>query len=124
MCCSNCTVHNIYTNEFASFSQCDSSNCYMLRFENYEADFTVKDFLLFKKRVELIDIHEMIQNTSRQSDFELIMPFRCASFFVLNVQQIVLLKEFLNCAKFHLDLYSILHSKGITYLSDSSPVVA
>lgn len=123
MCCSTCEVHLIYSNSFGSFLQCDRSNCYILKFENYESSFHVRDFLLFKKRVDAINIHEMLQNPSRDKDFEIIMPFRCASFFILNINQIIQLKEFLNSAKFHLELYSVLRVNGIIYHQDSDSIV-
>nr|WP_256959507.1 hypothetical protein [Sphingobacterium sp. JB170] len=65
----------------------------------------------------------MINDTSRTSDFEVIMPHRTERCFILSVQDILNLREILSGAKFMIELNSdvkkILRKEGVFLVGSS-----
>jgi hypothetical protein len=62
--------------------------------------------MLFKKRIDSINIEKMLCDSSRSSDFEIIMPFRTERCFLLTIADILALREVLAGAKFVIELKS------------------
>jgi len=69
--------------------------------------FRVSDFFNFKKRIDAIDISAMIIDSSRTADFTIVMPFRTPRCFVLDVNDVLNLRELLDGAKFMIELNSV-----------------
>src|SRR5690606_29969645 len=90
--------------DFGAVYQCSRKNCYWLEFQGNTTAFKVSDFILFKKRIESINIEKMLSDSSRASDFESVMPFRTERCFILSVSDILHLREILSGAKFVLEL--------------------
>lgn len=118
MCCSSFQKKTIFATDSGQVLQCDHQNCYILDFKGQVSLFKVHDFLSFKKRIDGVDIEAMLSDSSRGSDYELVTPFRCTVFFVLNVTDILQLRELLDGAKFIIELNSLLNSKSIRLFSD------
>lgn len=104
MICPLSTIEEVFKTEKGAFYQCSRKNCFWLEFMNRTTSFTVSDFFTFKKRIDSIDVIEMLKDTSRKSDFEIVMPFRSERCFLLTVQDIIDLQELLAGAKFMLEL--------------------
>ncbi|MBE8715184.1 DUF6686 family protein [Sphingobacterium hungaricum] len=104
--CPLASVEEVFETEHGGVYQCSRKNCYWLEFKETTTSFKVNDFLLFKKRIDQIDIENMLSNSGRTFDFEIIMPFRSERCFVLNVHEILQLKEVLAGAKFMIELNS------------------
>lgn len=104
MICPLANFEEVYKTNNGAVYQCSRKNCYWLDFDGITTSFKVRDFFRFKNRVDAIDIEMMLCDSSRTFDFEIIMPFRSESIFILSVQDIILLKEILSGAKFVIEL--------------------
>ncbi len=104
MICPLANVEEVFKTEKGAVYQCSRKNRYWLDFANTSTSFTVSDFFSFKKRIDEIDIEAMLNDSSRNSDFEMIMPFRTDRCFILSVEDILNLREVLSGAKFMLEL--------------------
>lgn len=104
MICPLATIEEVFKTGNGAFYQCSRKNCFWLEFMNSTTSFTVSDFFTFKKRIDSIDVVQMLKDTSRRSDFEIVMPFRSERCFLLSVQDILDLQEILAGAKFMLEL--------------------
>ena len=110
MICPLAQVEEVFKTKHGAVYQCSRKNCYWLVFQETTTAFTVSDFLLLKKRVDSLDIARMLTDTSRTSDFEIIMPHRTERCFILSVQDILNLKDILAGAKFVIELNSEIKS--------------
>lgn len=106
MICPLAQVEEVFMTEHGAVYQCSRKNCYWLEFQGTTTAFKVSDFFLFKKRIDALDITQMLTDTSRASDFEMVMPHRIERCFILSVQDIINLREVLAGAKFVIELNS------------------
>ncbi|HMR18356.1 MAG TPA: hypothetical protein PKA53_03565 [Sphingobacterium sp.] len=104
MICPLANVEEIFKTEYGAVYQCSRKNCYWLEFQNTTTAFKVRDFMLFKKRIDNINVERMLCDSSRSSDFEIVMPFRTERCFLLTVADILSLRDILDGAKFVLEL--------------------
>jgi len=104
--CPLANVEEVFKTAHGAFYQCSRKNCYWLEFKNNTTAFRVSDFLLFKKKIDQINIESMLNNAGRTYDYEIIMPFRSERCFILNVTEILQLREILAGAKFMITLNS------------------
>lgn len=104
MICPLANVEEVFKTEVGAVYQCSRKNCYWLEFQDTTTSFSVSDFLLLKKRIDSIDIENMLCDSSRSSDFEIVMPFRTERCFLLSVEDILNLREILDGAKFMIEL--------------------
>lgn len=104
MICPLASVEEVFTTEVGAVYQCSRKNCYWLEFQDTTTSFSVTDFFTFKKRVDNIDIENMLCDSSRSSDFEILMPFRTERCFILSVEDVLNLREILDGAKFMIEL--------------------
>ncbi len=104
MVCPLANVEEVFKSEYGAVYQCSRKNCYWLEFQNTTTSFKVGDFIRFKKRIDTIDVEKMLCDSSRSSDFEIVMPFRTERCFILSVEDILNLRDILAGAKFVLEL--------------------
>ena len=104
MICPLANVEEVFKTENGAVYQCSRKNCYWLEFQDSTTSFSVSDFFLFKRRIDSIDIEQMLCDSSRSSDFEIIMPYRTERCFMLTVADILNLREVLDGAKFMIEL--------------------
>lgn len=103
MICPLANVEEVFKTDNGAVYQCSRKNCYWLEFQNSTTSFRVSDFFNFKKTIDTIDLDNMIEDSSRSSDFEIIMPYRTERCFILSVQDIIYLREVLSGAKFMIE---------------------
>ena len=117
MICPLANFEEIFQTENGSVYQCSRKNCYWLDFNGCTTAFKVRDFFAFKKKIDSIDVEAMLADSSRSSDFEIIMPYRTENIFLLSVNEIIPLRELLSGAKFMIELNSeikaCLNSKAV-----------
>jgi len=104
MICPLAHVEEVFMTSNGAVYQCSRKNCYWLDFAGLTTSFSVSDFFNFKKSIDAIDLEKMLNDSSRSSDFEIIMPFRTERCFILSIEDIVSLREILSGAKFMLEL--------------------
>ena len=89
--------------------QCDLTNRIYVQFHNTTAAFRIQDFFSFHRKVQSVNIHEMIYNLSDEFDFELIEAPQNGVSMELTLCQIIQLRELLEGTRFVLSLNSMLH---------------
>lgn len=104
MICPLAHVEEVFKTQSGSVYQCSRKNCYWLEFQDTTTSFSVSDFFSFKKYIDAIDVEKMLNDSSRTSDYEIVMPFRTDRCFLLSIEDILNLREVLAGAKFMLEL--------------------
>lgn len=104
MICPLAHVEEVFRTEFGAVYQCSRKNCYWLDFNGTTTSFSVSDFVLFRKKIDSIDVVRMLCDSSRTFDFEIIMPFRTERCFILSAADVLNLRDILAGAKFVLEL--------------------
>jgi len=107
MVCPLAHFEEVYRASHGAVYQCSRQNCYWLDFAGSTTAFKISDFFNFKKRVDEVDISAMIIDSSRTADFTILMPFRTPRCFVLDVNDVLNLRELLSGAKFMIELNSV-----------------
>eukprot|EP00388_Colpodella_angusta_P047045 GDKK01071518.1.p2 GENE.GDKK01071518.1~~GDKK01071518.1.p2 ORF type:complete len:119 (+),score=13.64 GDKK01071518.1:21-377(+) len=101
--------HELFTTQKGSVLQCDLSDKIYLNFKELTFAFKIQDFLVFRRKVQAVNIHEMIFNISDQYDFEILEFPQNQLSLKLTLCDIVQLRELLDGARFALEMYSMLH---------------
>jgi hypothetical protein len=101
----------LYANAKGAAYQCDASNRILVQFGDARVAFRINDFLTFKQKVDSVDIHTMIFNTDDAYDLEVIDAPRTDHLFVLNLCDLIALRDLLAGARFALDLNTLLHER-------------
>ena len=101
-------LKELYQNQKGITWQCDLTNRVFMKFGESVTAFKVHDFLHFRRKVNSVDIHEMIFNLSDDSDFELIEAPQSGFSSHLTLCEIVQLRDLLDGTKFSLDVTTML----------------
>lgn len=90
--------------------QCDLTNSVVINFVDTISHYKIQDFLIFQRKVNNVDILNMLYDLSDQSDAQLIETTKRNFSRNLTICEIVQLRELLNGTKFTLNLHSMLCS--------------
>lgn len=101
-------IVEVFKTECGSVSQCNKTNAYLLNYAGAVTSFRARDFIDFIKRVNNVDVEEMIFSTCSVTDVTILMPPYCDRSFVLTLTEILNLRALLSGAKFTLQLHSVL----------------
>ncbi|MDZ7933563.1 MAG: hypothetical protein U5M51_01015, partial [Emticicia sp.] len=71
--------------------------------------FKAQDFLSFRRKVQSVNIHEMIFNLSDNYDFQVIDQPQNKLLLKLTLCDIIQLRELLEGTRFAIEMYSMLH---------------
>lgn len=88
--------------------QCDATNSIVVNFADTISRYKVQDFLIFQRKVNSVDILNMLYDLSDQCDEQLIETTKKNFSHNLTICEIVQLRELLNGTKFTLSLHSLL----------------
>ena len=99
----------LFENKKGYSYQCEATNTIIINFDGNDASYKVKDFLIFQRMVNRVDILDMLYNLSDDCDFKLIEATKRNFSKNLTICEIVQLRELLNGTKFALVLNSMLH---------------
>lgn len=102
-------TYELYTTEKGSVWQCDLTNKIYLNFKGGVFAFKIQEFLLFRRKVQAVNIHEMIFNISDKYDFEIIDFPQNQLSLKLTLCDIIQIRELLDGARFAIEMYSMLH---------------
>lgn len=109
MLCGFAALEEVFRTEEGAVYQCGNKNCYWLEFAGDCTPFKVADFLRFKRMVDEIDLDTMVTDSSRRSDFTILMPYRCQRCFLLDVKGVLALQNLLEGAHFAMQLTGVLN---------------
>jgi hypothetical protein len=104
--------------------QCDVTDRVFLQFADTTVSFKILDFFTFCRKVNSVNILNMLYNLSDESDCELIETSQGSFSKKLTIYEIVQLRELLDGTKFALSLNSMLHEIEVTSFSASNSVFA
>ncbi|UOX34459.1 hypothetical protein LXD69_02865 [Flavobacterium sediminilitoris] len=89
--------------------QCDITNSIVINFGGITSKYKVQDFLIFQRKVNSVNILDMLYDLSDTCDFKLIEATQKKFSRNLTICEIVQLRELLNGTKFTLVLNSMLN---------------
>ncbi|HSD06079.1 hypothetical protein [Flavobacterium sp.] len=105
---SNLTSEILFETEKGYSYQCDVTNRIIIDFLGTTSSYKIQDFLIFQRKVNSVNIFDMLYDLSDQSDAQLIEATKRNFSRMLNICEIVQLRELLNGTKFTLNLHSLL----------------
>lgn len=105
---SDLTNNVLFETEKGYSYQCDATNSIIINFVDTISTYKVQDFLIFQRKVNSVDILNMLYDLSDRSDAQLIETTKRNFSRNLNICEIVQLRELLNGTKFTLSLHSML----------------
>ncbi len=105
---SDLTTNVLFETEKGYSYQCDVTNSIIINFADTVSTYKIQDFLIFQRKVNSVDILNMLYDLSDQSDAQLIETTKRNFSRKLNICEIVQLRELLNGTKFTLSLHSML----------------
>lgn len=88
--------------------QCDVTNSIIIDFFGKVSTYKVQDFLIFQRKVNSVDILNMLYDLSDKADVQLIETTKRNFSHNLTICEIVQLRELLNGTKFSMSLNSLL----------------
>lgn len=98
------------TNKGAIY-QSDSENCWYIDFAGKLARFDYRNLLKLKKAVYHIDIENLLLNSTKAPDLEIIFICACDHCYVLSILEIIALKELLQGTFVMLELNHIIFDR-------------
>ncbi|MFD1140028.1 hypothetical protein ACFQ4C_02875 [Larkinella insperata] len=105
------SLTELFANAKGTTYQCDTTNRILIQFGEARVSLRISDFMTFKKRVDSVDIHTMIFNTDDAYDVEVIDAPRTDHLFVLNLCDLIALRDLLAGTRFVLDLNTLLNER-------------
>ena len=97
----------IYRTEYGAVLQSNRYHHYVLEFGGSRCILKVRDFALFRRSVDEINLDEMVQNPSPAADICILMPSYTDRCFILTVNDVLNLSEILGGASFMINLNSM-----------------
>lgn len=91
--------------------QSDSESCWYIDFAGKLARFDYRNLLKLKKAVYHIDIENLLLNSDKSPDLEIIFICACDHCYVLSLIEIIALKELLQGTFVMLDLNHIIYDR-------------
>ena len=105
---SDLTTKILFETEKGYSYQCDLTNSIIINFVDTVSSYKIHDFLIFQRKVNNVDILNMLYDLSDKSDAQLIETTKRNFSRNLTICEIVQLRELLNGTKFTLNLHSML----------------
>lgn len=105
---SDLTTKVLFETEKGYSYQCDLTNSIIINFVDTVSSYKIHDFLIFQRKVNSVDILNMLYDLSDQSDAQLIETTKRNFSRNLTICEIVQLRDLLNGTKFTLTLHSML----------------
>lgn len=106
----------LFENKKGYSYQCELTNSVVVNFDGVVTSYKIKDFLIFQRMVNQVNVLDMIYNLADECDFKLIEATKRNFSKELTICEIIQLKDLLNGTKFTLVLNSMLYE----VLSDSA----
>ena len=101
----------VFCTKNGAIYQSDSENCWYIDFAGKLARFDYRNLLKLKKAVYNIDIEELLLNSTKSADLEIIFICACDHCYVLSLIQIIKLKELLQGTFTMLELNHIIFDR-------------
>lgn len=101
----------VFSTKNGAIYQADSESCWYIDFAGKLARFDYRNLLKLKKAVYQIDIEDLLLNSTKSADLEIIFICACDHCYVLSLIQIIKLKELLQGTFTMLELNHIIYDR-------------
>ncbi len=101
----------VFSTKSDAIYQSDSENCWYIDFAGKLARFDYRNLLKLKKAVYQIDIENLLLNSSKSADLEIIFICACDHCYVLSLMEIIKMKELLQGTFSMLELNHIIYDR-------------
>jgi ABC-type protease/lipase transport system fused ATPase/permease subunit len=101
----------VFSTKNGAIYQSDSESCWYIDFAGKLARFDYRNLLKLKKAVYQIDIEDLLLNSTKSADLEIIFICACDHCYVLSLIQIIKLKELLQGTFTMLELNHIIYDR-------------
>ncbi|GIZ07937.1 hypothetical protein [Flavobacterium sp. UMI-01] len=105
---SDLTSNILFETEKGYSYQCDETESIVINFADSVSKYKIHEFLIFQRKVNSVNIMDMLYDLSDQSDAQLIETTKRNFSHKLTICEIIQLRELLNGTKFTLNLHSML----------------
>ena len=105
------TFAEVFSTKSGAIYQSDSENCWYIDFAGKLARFDYRNLLKLKKAVYQIDIENLLLNSSKSADLEIIFICACDHCYVLSLMEIIKMKELLQGTFSMLELNHIIYDR-------------
>ena len=106
-----CKLIEVHKTDAGVVSQCNNKNCLWLNFAGESVSYRIDQFFTLKKIVDNVNINDMINSTEKAADLAIIAPVFSSKIYILNLLELLALKELLSGAKVMLELNSIIYER-------------
>src|SRR5690606_19472168 len=101
----------VFSTKAGAIYQSDAENCWYIDFAGKLARFDYRNILKLKKAVYNIDIEDLLLNSGKSPDVEIIFICACDHCYVLSLLEIIALKELLQGTFVMLELNHIIYDR-------------
>ncbi len=108
---SHVRFNQVFSTDGGAVFQSDLENCWYIDFAGKLAKFDYLNLLRLKKSIYKIDIENLLLDSSKSPDLEIIFICACAHCYVLSLLQIIKLKELLQGTFVMLELNQIINDR-------------
>ena len=103
---------DVFRTERGAVYQCDATQRLILEFWDTHTALSIRDFTLFRRMVQTIDLRQMALSTDSAYDVEILTLPRSERCYVLTLCEVVHLRELLNGTQLMLELNTMLRECG------------
>jgi hypothetical protein len=114
--CINQSNDLLFENKKGFSYQCELTNTIVVNFDGIITSYKIRDFLIFQRMVNSVNVLDMLYNLSDEGDYKLIEATKRNFSKELTICEIVQLRDLLNGTKFTL----VLNSMVLEVLSDAA----
>ncbi len=101
----------VFSTKDGAIYQSDSENCWYIDFAGKLARFDYRNLLKLRKAVYQIDIEDLLLNSTKSADLEIIFICACDHCYVLSLLQIIKLKSLIQGSFTMLELNHIIYDR-------------
>ena len=106
------SYQEVFSTDKGTVYQCDRTNRFVLSFWDTSTPFSARDFVLFRRTVETVNIRQMVLSTDAAYDIEILPLPHSERCYVLTLCEVIHLRELLGGAALMLELNSMLREAG------------
>jgi hypothetical protein len=103
--------NKVFANADGTIYQSDQESCWYVEFAGKMARFDYRNILKLKQAVFRLDIEQLLLNTGKGSDLEIIFICACDHCYVLTILQIISLRDLLDGTFVMLELNHIIEDR-------------
>lgn len=104
-------MHLIHQTVNGKITQSDSESCYYLSFHGVSYKMNVCSFIAFKTKLDAYNVEEMLLSETEEQDLEIIPLCNKEHFLLLNLIEIIEMRDLIQGALVMLELNSIVHHR-------------